>query len=82
MFSVFFHLNKCKIYFDIELKSASSSGTKSPKPFEMHALIKQTNLLCEHQQLRRVWALSPGHSVLTHTSDPLLCAHKLERRCV
>ena len=26
-FSVFFHFNYCKIYFDIELKSASSSGT-------------------------------------------------------
>ena len=64
----------------MELKSASSSGTKSPKLFEIHALIKQTSLLCEHRQLRRVWAVSPGHSLLAHTLDPLLCpcAHKLE----
>ena len=47
-YSVFFHFNKCKIYFDIELQSVSSSLKKSPKLIEIHALIKQTSLLIRY----------------------------------
>ena len=54
---IFFHFNSCKMSFDIELKSASSSDTKSQKLSEHTCqLIRQTNMFCEHRQFRRACA--------------------------
>ena len=84
MSSDFFHFNLCRIFFDIELKSASSSGTKSQKLtnktnlYVMRLLTTQTSL-CK-------CTVSSGHLLLAHTSDPLLdplmcpSAHKERRR--
>ena len=89
----FFHFNKCKKYFDLEQKSASS-GTKSlllqarnRMNFLKHMPTNKTNEsvmgTSTAQKSLGKCTVSTGHSLLTHTSDPLLClsAHK-ERRCM
>ena len=81
------------MYFDLELKSASS-GTKSlplqarnRKNFLKHMPTNKTHKsvmrLSTTQTSLGKCTVSPGHLLLTHTSDPLLClsAHK-ERRCM
>ena len=49
---------------------SSTSGTNSPKLFEIH--VHACQLICEHRQLRRACAniASPGHALLAHTSGP------------
>ena len=67
--------NSCKISFYIELKSASSSGITSQKLSETHAnytsqLIRQTNMLCEHRQLRRACANAQSYQGIRCSHTP------------